>query len=178
MQIPTDKKIPQAVAMILLASALAATSASAQTTPQAKPGTHDAKVEVTALLNEFLSKVDSSAMHERFWADDLIYVGNGGAVRTKAEIVKSVKDGEAKAAEAAKDAAKKPDDPKVTFGAEDMTIRQFGETAVLNFKLVQHTEGKPDQAYRNAGVLVLRNGKWQVISWQATKVPATDPEKK
>jgi hypothetical protein len=152
-----DFKIPQAVAMILLAGAL--TAAEAQSA--------DVKTEVTQLLSNFLAKVDDPAMHERFWADDLIYTGSSGAVRTKPEILKSVREG-----------ASQPQDPKapkVTFGAEEITVRQFGDTAVLNFKLVQHIEGKPDNFFRNSGTLVKRDGKWQVVSWQATRV---EPEKK
>jgi hypothetical protein len=150
-------KIPQAIAMILLASALTAAEAQSDT----------AKAEVTNLLREFLSKVDSSAMHERFWADDLIYTGSSGVVRTKQEIVKSVRESEGKPAD--------PKEPKVTFDAEDISVRQFGDLAVLNFKLVQHTAGQPDNFYRNSGTLVKRDGKWQVVSWQATKA---DGEKK
>jgi hypothetical protein len=145
-----DLKIPQAVAMILLASAF--TVAEAQS---------NAKTEVTNLLREFLSKVDSSEMHSRFWADDLIYTGSSGAVRTKQEIVKSVKEGEGKPAD--------PKEPNSTYEAQDVTIREFGNVAVLNFKLVQHTNGQPDHFYRNSGTLVKRDGKWQVVSWQATK---------
>jgi hypothetical protein len=152
-----DFKIPQAVAMILLASAL--TAAEAQSS--------SAQSEVPNLLREFLSKVDSSAMHERFWADDLVYTGSSGVVRTKQEIVKSVKEGEGKPAD--------PKQPNSTFDAEDVKVRQYGDVAVLNFKLVQHTTGQPDSFYRNSGTLVKRDGKWQVVSWQATKA---DEQKK
>jgi hypothetical protein len=173
MKIPRDKKIPQAVAMVLLVSALAASNVSAQST---KPTAHDAKVEVAALLNEFLSKVDSVAMHERFWADDLIYVGNSGSVKSKADIIKSMKESEAKTKEPKAD-SNKPAEPAATFSAEDVTIRQFGDIAVLNFRLVQHTAGAPDQSYRNSGVFALRSSKWQVISWQATKAIIADSKK-
>ena len=30
-------------------------------------------------------------MHQRFWADDVIYVSNAGVVRTKADILKGMK---------------------------------------------------------------------------------------
>ena len=152
-----ESRIPQAVAMILLAGALTAAEAK----------TSDAKAEIAQLLQNFLAKVDQATTHENFWADDLIYTGSSGVVRTKQEIVKSVRDGESQKPPA--------DEPKVTFGADDVTVRQFGDTAVLNFKLVQHTEGKPDNFYRNSGTFVMRNGKWQVVSWQATRV---EPEKK
>src|SRR3981081_3119513 len=63
-----DFKIPQAVAYVLLISALA----SGQTAiPNSHPGTQDSKQQVESLLREFLSKVSDPAMHERFWADDV-----------------------------------------------------------------------------------------------------------
>src|SRR4051794_31849365 len=106
------QKIPQAVAMVLLVSALAAaeTQTSVQSQPEKKKeataAAQDAKptggkavgksistpvraqTEITALLKEFLSKVSSSEMHARFWADDLIYTSAKGVVRHKDEIVK------------------------------------------------------------------------------------------
>lgn len=164
-----DFKIPQAVAMVLLASALAAGQDAKPTGGKGSNATPvRAQVEVEKLLREFLSKVDSAAMHERFWADDLVYTSAKGVVRGKAEIVKSVREGESSTVKDAKE-------PKVTYGAEDIRIRQYGNTATCAFKLVQHTEGKPDNSYRNTGTFVLRGGKWQVVAWQATK--AEEPVK-
>ena len=42
---------------------------------------------------------------------------------------------------------------------------------MINFRLVQHTAGKPDTAFRNTGVFVNRDGQWQAVSWQATRLP-------
>jgi hypothetical protein len=45
---------------------------------------------------------------------------------------------------------------------------------VVNFRLVQHNEkdGKQETNYfRNTGTFLKRNGKWQVVAWQATKAP-------
>src|SRR4051794_39526792 len=118
------QKIPQAVAMILLMSALACPMCSAQATPGSKAGQPNGIMqtrgvtEVEALLREFLSKVNEPSMHDRFWADDLVYVGAGGAVRTKAEIMKNVTEEAAKA-----DPSKKDDG---SYDAEDVKVRQFG----------------------------------------------------
>ncbi len=125
-----------------------------------------AQAEIGSLLREFLSKVDDPAMHERFWADDLIYVGAGGKVRTKDEIVNAVKEeaqkkqsGEAKS-EAGGD----------KYSAEDVTIRQYGDTAVLNFRLVAQDAGGKQQTFRNSGTFVKNDeGQWQAVSWQATR---------
>src|SRR3954453_6920483 len=107
------QKIPQAVAMVLLMSALACPMCSGQAKATGKGGTNAGATAtrggtaVESLLHEFLSKVDSPEMHSRFWADDLVYVGAGGKVRTKAEIVNSVTEeaerSKANAAEAKKE---------------------------------------------------------------------------
>ena len=90
------KRIPQAVAMILLATAL-----QAQDVKPTGPGTGAtpvrAQAEVSSALNNFLAHVDDPAAHENWWADDLVYTGSTGAVKTKPEIVKSVREGAAKA---------------------------------------------------------------------------------
>lgn len=160
------QKIPQAVAMILLMSALSCPLCSAQASghksakgPNTIMKTRGA-TEVEALLREFLSKVNEPAMHDRFWADDLVYVGAGGVKRTKAEIMKNVTE------EAAKVDPTKKDDG--SYDAEDVKVRQYGDVCVLNFRLVAKSEGKTSY-FRNSGVFVQNNGKWQAVSWQATK---------
>ena len=162
------QKIPRAVAMVLLMSALACPMCSAQAAPGAPNGpttimkTRGA-VEVEALLREFLAKVNEPAMHDRFWADDLIYVGAGGAVKSKQDIMKSM---DAEAAKAKADPSKKDDGG--SYDAEDVKVRQYGDVCVLNFRLVANSDGKTAY-YRNSGTFVERNGKWQAVSWQATK---------
>jgi hypothetical protein len=47
--------------------------------------------EIASLLNEFLAKVDDPAMHDRFWADNLVYVSAAGVVKTKADILQSMR---------------------------------------------------------------------------------------
>jgi hypothetical protein len=124
-----------------------------------------AQVEVGNLLREFLANVDKVEMHDRFWADDLIYTGASGAVKTKADILKSMRE------DAEKGSAPKVTANKETYSGEDVVIRQFGDTAVLNFRLVQHTPDGNANNFRNSGTFVKRNGQWQAVSWQATKVP-------
>src|SRR5438105_295654 len=126
--------------------------------------------EITSLLNEFLAKVDDPAMHERFWADDLVYVSAAGVVRSKGEILKSMRAG---ATPGTRD--RKADEPKTTFSAEEVRVRPLGaDVAVLNFRLVQHA-GEKTNHFRNSGTFAKRNGKWQVVSWQATR---EEPEKR
>ena len=134
----------------------AALTAQAQTAPDAG--------ELTKLLNDFLAGASRNdvAMHDRFWADDVIYTGSAGRRRGKADIMKDVRSAP----------APKPGDAKTTYTAEDVRIQQYGNTAIVAFRLVGTTEkdGKTEVAkYLNSGTFLKRKGKWQVVNWQATK---------
>src|SRR5207245_11628800 len=74
--------------------------------------------EISSLLNAFLAKVDDPAVHERFWADDLIYVSAAGVVRSKAEILKSMRVGDPPAARGTN-----PGWPKNTVSAAGVKVR-------------------------------------------------------
>ena len=144
---------------------LLVTSISAQTAPDA--------AELTKLLNNFLAGAsrNDAAIHERFWADDLIYTRSAGRRVNKAEVMHDVRTA----------AAPKPTDPKTVYTAEDIRIQQYGDTAVVAFRLVATTEtgGKKNVAnLLNSGTFVKRDGKWQVVNWQSTRMPRTEAESK
>src|SRR5689334_25168519 len=103
---------------------LLATTVSAQTAPDA--------AELTKLLNDFLAGASRNdpAVHERFWADDLIYTRSAGRRVTKADIMRDLREAP----------APKPDDPKTVYTAEDVRIQQYGTTAIVAFRLVATTE--------------------------------------
>jgi len=126
--------------------------------------------EISSLLNAFLARVDDPAVHERFWADDLVYVSAAGVVRSKAEILKSMRAGDTPGVR-----DKNPGEPKTTFSAEEVKVRPLAaDVGVLNFRLVQHA-GDRTNYFRNSGTFVKRDGRWQVVSWQATR---EEPDKK
>jgi len=60
------------------------------------------------------------------------------------------------------------------YTAEDVQIQVYGDAAVVAFKLVATP---PDNSvvltYFNTGTFLRRNGKWQVVAWQATVIPVT-----
>ena len=87
--------------------------------------------ELTALLNEFLVGAgrNDAAIHEKFWAEDLIYTRSAGARINKEELMKGVRSAP----------APKADDPVSEYSAEDVQIRTYGNTAVVAFKLVGKT---------------------------------------
>ena len=125
--------------------------------------------EVTGMLRQFLIDAarNDRAGFEKFFADDVIYTRAVGVVISKADILKSL------------DTDKPPANSKTTYSAEDVTVHEYGDTAVVAFRLLAvtaHNEGNPGMAktesesYRNTGTFLRRNGKWQVVAWQATKI--------
>lgn len=149
-------RIRLAIAFLIV---LFGTSASAQTAPDA--------AELTKLLNDFLSATTDPAMHERFWADDLIYTRSAGRRISKAEVLRDVRSAP----------APKPSDPKTIYSAEDIRIQQYGDMAVVAFRLVGTTNTQVAR-FLNSGTFVRRNGKWQVVNWQSTRIPRTEEEAK
>jgi hypothetical protein len=120
--------------------------------------------EIASLLNEFLAKVDDVAMHERFWADDLLYVSAQGVVRSKAEILQAMRAGDTPGVR-----DKGPGEARTTYSAQEVKVRPLGAgVAIVNFRLVQHV-GEKTNYFRNSGAFVKRDGRWQVVSWQATR---------
>jgi ketosteroid isomerase-like protein len=75
----------------------------------------------------------------------------------------------------------KPGDETTVFSAEDIRIQQYGDTAIVAFRLV----GTMDKAgkktvknYLNTGTFLKRDGKWQAVAWQATVMPERKEEPK
>ena len=140
-----------------------AAGVSAQTAPDAD--------ELTRLVKDFLEGAsrNDAAMHDRFWAEDLIYTGSSGRRIGKADIMRDQR--------AAR--TPRPEDPATSFSAEDIRIQQYGTTAIVAFRLVGTTRSgnKTTTAnYLNTGTFLKRSGKWQVVSWQATRMPRTEEE--
>jgi len=127
------------------------------------------RTEITALLTTFLTPAvnNTAAGHERFWADDLVYTSSAGKVMSKADIMKSF-------AEEPKAEPDKKAEPGPVFTAEDVLVRPYGEMAALTFRLVEHDPDGKVSYFRNSGTFLLRHGKWQAITWQATRVAAQD----
>jgi ketosteroid isomerase-like protein len=123
--------------------------------------------EVTALLREFMAGAGSGdrAIFEKFFADDVIYTRATGVVITKADIMGSL----GKPAPAS--------EGKSSYSAEDITIHEYGDTVIVAFRLegrTVHEDGKVELAhYRNTGTFLRRNGRWQAVAWQATKISET-----
>jgi ketosteroid isomerase-like protein len=131
--------------------------------------------ELTKLLQDFLAGASKNdiAMHDRFWADELVYTSALGRRKGKADIMRELREETS--------ATPKPEEGTTVYTAEDIRIQQYGDTAVVAFRLVATTdkaETKTVANYFNTGTFLKRNGKWQVIAWQATALPkASEPAK-
>jgi Domain of unknown function (DUF4440) len=134
----------------------------AQTAPDA--------AELTKLLQDFLAGASHNdvAMHDRFWAEDLIYTSSAGRRIGKADIMRDQRSAPPHKAGA----------PATVYSAEDIRIQQYGNTAIVAFRLIGTKEGAGTTElnnYLNTGTFLKRGGKWQAVSWQSTKLPRPDP---
>ena len=119
------------------------------------------KEALTHLLHNFLEGASNNdrETHENFWAEDLIYTSSNGSRFGKAQIMAGFENG--------RDVS---DTPKTVFTAEEIQVRVYGDMAVVAFKM-KGTTGEAVQYYYNSGTFIKRDKKWQVVNWQATKIP-------
>ncbi|MGI8890305.1 MAG: nuclear transport factor 2 family protein [Chthoniobacterales bacterium] len=142
----------------ILTTILLTSGLPAQTAPDAP--------ELTKLLKDFLEGAsrNDAAIHDRFWAEDLIYTASAGRRLGKADIMKEVKE----------EGPAKPGSEETIFTAEDIRIQQYGDTAIVAFRLVGTTTKGGEttaQDYLNTGTFLKRSDKWQAVAWQATMIP-------
>lgn len=150
-------RVSRPIAAALVLCSLAAAAAAPPTTTQ----------QLTTLLKQFLDGAGHSdrAMFVKFFADDVIYTRGTGVVVTKPQILENI---DKRAAEG-----------KSTYSAEDITVHEYGDTAVVAFRLegrTEHADKTIDAVhFRNTGTFLRRNGQWQAIAWQATKIAEVAP---
>ena len=136
--------------------------------PAAVVKTEDTAVteQLTRLVRDFLANVPKGdkKVFDSFFADDVIYTRSAGVTVDKAEILRNVD-------------VRAVSEPQATYEADGFTVHPYGDTAVVNFRLVMHNvnQGKAETVYfRNTGTFLKRNGKWQAVAWQATRVPPVE----
>jgi len=160
-------RIPRPARRFLLLSALLGLVAmlAAHAGDATAPDPQRTRTEITAMLTRFLTPAVNSnpASHDRFWADDLVYTSSTGKVMSKADIMKSF-------ADAPKPKPGEKPEPDPVFTAEDILVRPYGNLAALTFRLVEHEHDGKITYFRNSGTFLWRHGKWQAITWQATRV--------
>jgi hypothetical protein len=117
--------------------------------------------DLTRMLEDFLAGADTAAAHERFWAEDLVYTSSSGTRTNKAAIMAGFDEGPAGTS----------GDPGPVYTAEEVEVNVIGTTAIIAFRLVASNPDATVQSYLNTGTILKRNGRWQVVAWQATRVP-------
>jgi ketosteroid isomerase-like protein len=125
--------------------------------------------ELKRLLAWFLDGASRNdvAVHERFWAEELVYTRSAGVRTNKAEILADVRKGA------------DPAEPPTAYSAEDVSVQQYGDIAIVAFRLVGKAGGDSPETlnFLNTGTFLKRNGEWRAIAWQATRMalaPAQD----
>ena len=125
--------------------------------------------QLTQMVRDFLAAVPKGERQtfDTFFADDVIYTRSAGVTVDKNEILKNI-------------GVRATNEPNATYEADDFTVHPYGSVAIVSFRLIQHTQhdGRAETNYfRNTGTFLKRNGKWQVVAWQATKVPPSTEQK-
>ncbi|SRR6056297_75675 len=126
-----------------------------------------AKAELEELLDDFLhgASENNAEMHDRFWAEDLIYTSSAGERITKQDIMTGFQ---------ADTSSVSTEDQSPQYSYEDLQIMVFNDAAVVAFRLVGTTgsgTNAEEMNYYNTGTFIKRNAQWQAVAWQATRIP-------
>lgn len=125
----------------------------------------DDVAELTGMLTDFLAHADDPAVHERFWADDLVYSSSAGLRFGKDDIMAGFEN------------TGPADDtpPPIAYSGEEIDVRLYDDVAIVAFKLVgTPADGSGPRYYYNTGTFLKRDGEWRAIAWQATQIPSSN----
>lgn len=134
--------------------------ASASSLPQQDTAGHSAVIhkmsardqatakQVEQLVLTFLAEVPKNdpKVFDEFFAKDVIYTRATGVTVTKADILKNI-------------GVRAANEPGATYEGDDFIVHPYGNVAVVNFRLIQHS-GTETNYFRNTGTFLKRNGKW------------------
>ncbi|MBC3766692.1 nuclear transport factor 2 family protein [Neptunicella marina] len=123
----------------------------------------DVTQQLTDTVNWFLAgaSINDAQIHDKFWADELVYTSSNGTRFDKATLMQGVSEsGPVNKAE-----------PHAVYTAEDINVWHHKDMAIVTFTLVG-TDNKADKTevkrYLNSGTFVWRDQRWQAVNWQAT----------
>lgn len=116
--------------------------------------------QLNEMLHNFMEGASNNDKdtHENFWAEDLIYTSSNGTRFGKAQIMAGFEN-----------ETEVSDTPKTIYTAEEIQINLYDDMAIVAFKM-KGTTGVEVQYYLNSGTFLNREGRWQVVNWQATKI--------
>lgn len=139
----------------------------ALTLPSPGSADEDAAAGLIDRLHAFLDGAsrNDAAVHDRFWAEDLVYTSSAGERFGKAEIMQGLADAPPV------DAAALP-----RYRGEDVHVELERGLAVVTFRLVADLPDGARAQYFNTGVFRRTSDGWKAFTWQATRIPATDSD--
>ncbi len=147
---------------LLIAILVAGTTTASQGQRADKSTNHYGKAEqeIRAVNREWadaLVRRDFAAV-DRIVADDFIIIGDNGGIANKPEYI----------------AGLKSDSTMLeTFDTDELQVRVYGKTAVLNGRWMAKIRDKGkvwNESGRYTDVYVKRNGRWQAVNSQSTPV--------
>ena len=121
------------------------------------------RAALRTLLDDFLANAADRDTHAGFWADDLVYTSSRGTRTDRDSILASFDASEADS-----------DVPGPVYSADRVSIRLYGSTAVVAFRLIATPppeSAEPVSHYLNTGTFVKSGDEWRAVAWQATTVP-------
>lgn len=141
------------IASLALACAVLATPVLAQSTADPAEAVKQAELaRFRAMTTNDLPALEASL------GDDLIYTHSSASVDTKASYVGSIRSGALK---------------YVSVEPSEMKVRVYGTTAVITAmaKVTSISNGQTmNNQLRYTDVWVLRDGRWQMVGWQSTRM--------
>lgn len=129
-------------------------------TPSPEAGRAVERQLIDAERQRFAAMVEADVgTLERLLADELTYTHTTGTTDTKTELLASLSSGTLK---------------YLSIEPEDMRARPYGEVGVVTGRAAMKVRaGGQELAFRIAftDVYVRRDGRWQVVAWQSTRLP-------
>jgi ketosteroid isomerase-like protein len=147
------------VALFLMASAAGAQPTGVTMTKNAGATAAEEAVRAAELARFKAQTSGDLKALDALLGDDLVYTHSSAAVDSKASYVESMRSGALK---------------YQTIEPRDLQVRVFGTTAVITAAahITAVSKGQPvDNQLRYTDVWVLRDGRWQMVSWQSTRLP-------
>ena len=109
---------------------------------------------IAAMVNKDLATLDT------LLADDLSYTHSGGVTETKAQFLALIRDRDEKHNYLGVDVAN-----------DDVVLMPGGTAAMVRGRATIRLEGISPYSVLFLDVWSVRNGTWQLIAWQATRLP-------
>lgn len=117
---------------------------------------------IRQVLNEVPAalKTKDLATLNRIWADDYMFVSPSGTVSNKTQRTATITSGT----------------PSDFFAYEDIKIRFYGNTAVINTIVKRKTAGQVNTIIDHTTLVMVKNsGRWQMVNGQGTTIAADTP---